>query len=198
MSKLDTHIALVLASSSPFRRLLLEQLDLPFRSISPEIDETPISGEGPQDLVRRLSIAKARAVAPKAPASLVIGSDQISVHNGRIVGKPQDHADAVSQLKNSSGQIINFYTGVALLNTVNNNLQVEVIPFEIHFRSITYDQIEKYLEREQPYGCCGSLRADGLGIALLKRLAGNDPSALIGLPLITLVQMLKVEGIDVI
>ena len=189
---------LVLASSSLFRRRLLEQLDLSFQCISPEIDETPLRGEGPQALVRRLSIAKTRAVAPIAPIALVVGSDQVAVHNGRIVGKPKDRADAVSQLRKSAGRIVTLYSGIALLNTENNNLQVEVVPFEVHFRSLTNDQIERYLEREQPYGSCGSLRADGLGIALLEHLRGGDPSALIGLPLTTLVRMLMSEWFEVI
>ena len=190
--------ALILASSSRFRRRLLEQLDLPFRCISPDIDETPLPNESGEALVRRLSIEKAYAVAHELSGAIVVGSDQTAVHDGQIVGKPKDHAEAVSQLTNSSGKIITFYTGIALVNTNNNSLQVGVIPYQVHFRTITLEQIERYLERAQPYECCGSLRVDGLGIALLKRLRGDDPSALIGLPLTKLVQMLKKEGLDVI
>lgn len=189
---------LVLASSSPFRRRLLRQLSVDFRVYSPDIDESPLPGEEPEMLVRRLSIAKARAVVPRAPQALIIGSDQVAVHGNVITGKPGDHDEAVAQLLSSSGKKITFYTGIALLNAENDNLHTQVIPFEVQFRTLTLQVIERYLKREKPYGCCGSLRVDGLGIALLDRLTGTDPSALIGLPLTTLVQMLEKEGFRVI
>lgn len=198
MSKTDPKIELVLASSSPFRRRLLEQLSIKFRTLDPNIDESPLSGEKPQTLVRRLSIAKARAVVSRAPEALIIGSDQVAVHQDTIVGKPKNHADAVAQLLSSSGKIITFFTGVALLNSINGGLQTEVVPFAVRFRSLTRKKIEYYLEQEQPYGCCGSLRADGLGIALLNQLRGDDPTALTGLPLTVLVQMLEKEGLRVL
>ena len=198
MSKIDPQIELVLASSSPFRRRLLGQLSVEFRTLDPDIDESPLPNEKPQTLVRRLSIAKARAVVSWAPAALIIGSDQVAVHQGAIVGKPRDHADAVTQLLSSSGKTITFFTSVALLNSTNDSLQVEVVPFAVRFRPLTREKIEYYLEREKPYDCCGSLRADGLGIALLDQLRGEDPTALIGLPLTVLTQMLEKEGFRVI
>ena len=198
MSKIDPQIELVLASSSPFRRRLLGQLSVEFRTLDPDIDESPLPNEKPQTLVRRLSIAKARAVVSRAPAALIIGSDQVAVHQGAIVGKPRDHADAVTQLLSSSGKTITFFTSVALLNSTNDSLQVEVVPFAVRFRPLTREKIEHYLEREKPYECCGSLRADGLGIALLDQLRGEDPTALIGLPLTVLTQMLEKEGFRVL
>ena len=198
VSKIDPQIELVLASSSPFRQRLLGQLSVEFRTLDPNIDESPMPEEKPEALVRRLSIAKARAVVSQAPAALIIGSDQVAVHQGAIVGKPRDHADAIAQLLSSSGKTITFVTSVALLNSANGNLQTEVVPFSVRFRSLTQETIERYLERERPYGCCGSLRVDGLGIALLDKLMGDDPSALIGLPLTVLVQMLEREGFRVL
>ena len=198
MSKIDPQIELVLASSSPFRRRLLGQLSVEFLTLDPDIDESPLPGEKPQTLVRRLSIAKACAVVSRAPAALIIGSDQVAVHQGEIVGKPRDHADAVAQLLSSSGKTITFFTSVALLNAANGHLQVDVVPFEVRFRPLTQEKIEHYLEREKPYGCCGSLRADGLGIALVDQLRGDDPTALIGLPLTVLTQMLEKEGFRVL
>ena len=198
MSKIVPQIELVLASSSPFRQRLLGQLSVEFRALDPEIDESPLPNEKPQTLVQRLSIAKARAVLSKAPSALIIGSDQVAVHRGAIVGKPRDHADAVAQLLSSSGKTITFFTSVSLLNSSTGNLQTEVVPYEVRFRTLTREKIEHYLEREQPYGCCGSLRADGLGIALLDKLRGEDPTALIGLPLTVLVLMLEKEGFRVI
>ena len=198
MSKIDPQIELVLASSSPFRRRLLGQLSVEFRTLDPDIDEAPLPDEKPQTLVRRLSIAKAHAVVSRAPAALIIGSDQVAVHQGAIVGKPRDHADAVAQLLSSSGKTITFFTSVALLNSTNGNLQVDVVPFAVRFRPLTREKIEYYLEREKPYECCGSLRADGLGIALLDQLRGDDPTALIGLPLTVLTKMLEKEGFRVL
>ena len=198
MSKIDPQIELVLASSSAFRQRLLGQLSVEFRSLDPDIDESPLPEEKPETLVRRLSIAKARAVVSQAPAALIIGSDQVAVHRGAIVGKPRDHADAVAQLLSSSGKTITFFTSVALLNSTNDSLQTRVVPYAVRFRTLTRKKIEHYLEREQPYGCCGSLRADGLGIALLDWLSGEDPTALIGLPLTILAQMLEKEGFRVL
>ena len=194
MSKIE----LVLASSSPFRRRLLEQLSVKFRTLDPDIDESPLPDEKPETLVRRLSIAKAHAVVSQAPTALIIGSDQVAVHRGKIVGKPRDHSDAVAQLLSSSGKTITFFTSVALLNSTNGSLQTRVVPYAVRFRTLTRKKIEHYLEREQPYGCCGSLRADGLGIALLDRLRGEDPTALIGLPLTIVAQMLEKEGYRVL
>ncbi len=189
---------LILASSSPFRRELLARLRLPFESVSPAVDETPQPGEPPTELVRRLAIAKARAVAARCPDALVIGSDQVAVYTGIPVGKPGGRAEAVKQLRAASGRKVTLYTGLALLNTATGNLQVEVIPFGIQFRELTDAQIDGYLRKEEPYGCAGSVKSEGLGIALLERFEGDDPNALIGLPLIRLVRMLENEGVQIL
>ncbi len=189
---------LVLASSSPFRRELLARLQLPFEALAPELDETPQAGESPEALVRRLAIAKAQAVAFRRPDALVIGSDQVAVYDGSIVGKPHGHENAVRQLRSASGKKVVLYTGLALVNAKTGRVQCEVIPFGVQFRELTDAQIESYLRKEQPYGCAGSVRSEGLGIALLDRFEGDDPNTLIGLPLIRLVRMLENEGVKII
>ena len=189
---------IVLASSSPFRQELLGRLGLAFEACSPEIDESPRPGEHPRELVERLSLEKARAIAEQFPDALIIGSDQVADHDGEIVGKPRDHADAVRQLRAASGRVITLYTGVALFNSASGAGQVAVEPFEVEFRELDEERIEAYLRRERPYNCCGSVRAERLGIALLRRLTGNDPNALIGLPMIRLVAMLEKEGVDLL
>lgn len=189
---------LVLASSSPFRRALLARLGIPFETLSPAVDETPQAGEAPATLVERLAIAKARAGAARHPGALVIGSDQVAVHGDAIVGKPRDHADAVRQLRAASGSRVLLHTGLALLDGASGRLQHEVVPFAVHFRALTDAQIERYLRKEQPYDCAGSVKSEGLGIALIERFEGDDPNALIGLPLIRLVRMLENEGVEVI
>ncbi len=189
---------LILASSSPYRRELLERLMIPFEVIAPEVDESPRVGESPQQLVRRLAIAKAQAIVDRQGDALVIGSDQVAVHDGAIVGKPRDHSHAAAQLRAASGQVITLYTGLALINGRTGMVQSDVVPYAVQFRTITDDQIENYLRKEQPYGCSGSLRADGLGIVLLERFDGDDPNALIGLPLIRLVRMLEQEGVRLV
>ena len=188
---------LVLASSSPYRRELLARLALPFDVIVPEIDETPRPDETPTALVERLAVAKARAVVARAPSALIIGSDQVAVYDGAIVGKPHTHENAVRQLRTAAGKTVMLYTGLALINAATGRVQSEVIPFAVTFRPLTEAQIESYLRKEQPYGCAGSVRSEGLGIALLERFAGDDPNALIGLPLIRLVRMLENEGVGV-
>lgn len=189
---------LVLASSSPFRRELLERLQIPFEVVAPELDETPYPDEPPHELVRRLAIAKAQAIAPQRPDALIIGSDQVAVYDGRIVGKPHGHDRAVQQLRSASGRKVVLYTGLALVNAKTARVQCEIIPFSVQFRALTDVQIESYLRKEQPYGCAGSVRSEGLGIALLERFEGDDPNTLIGLPLIRLVRMLENEGVSVI
>ena len=189
---------LILASSSPFRRELLARLQVPFEAVSPNIDETPRPGEAAPALVARLAIAKAQAAARNHAATLIIGSDQVAVQDGVIVGKPNDHTTAVEQLRTASGKTTTLYTGLALLNTATGHTQSDVIPYEVRFRVLTDSQIENYLRKEQPYGCTGSVRAEGLGVALLERFHGDDPNALIGLPLIRLVRMLEAEGVEVI
>lgn len=191
-------LKLVLASSSPFRRELLERLRIPFEVMPPELDEAPRPGETPEELVRRLAVAKAQAIAALRPGALVIGSDQVAVYDGKIVGKPHGHDKAVQQLRSASGRKVVLYTGLALVNSATGRVQCEVIPFGVQFRELTEAQIESYLRKEQPYGCAGSVRSEGLGIALLERFEGDDPNALIGLPLIRLVRMLENEGVSVI
>jgi septum formation protein len=194
VSKNEKKPELVLASSSPFRRQLLAQLQVPFKVVIPDIDETPRAQEEPQGLVERLAIEKAQVVGVNLPDSLIIGSDQVASYKGKIVGKPGDRATAIEQLLGASGQTVRLYTGVALLNSNSGVIRSRVIPYEVVFRDITLAMIEGYLEREEPYGCCGSLQADGLGVALLARISGDDPSALIGLPLITVIDLLAQEN----
>lgn len=189
---------IVLASSSPYRRQLLERLGLPFTVVHPGIDERPRPNETPSATVERLAVSKAQAVCGECPNALVIGADQVAVHDGEIVGKPHDHAQAVRQLRAASGGVVTLYTGVALVNNETSRVQSAVVPFRVVFRQLTDQQIENYLRREQPYDCTGAVKAEGLGIALLERMEGDDPSALIGLPLIRLVQMLEEEGIEVV
>jgi septum formation protein len=189
---------LILASSSPYRRELLERFKIPFEVISPEVDETPRRGETPMALVERLSVEKARKIADAKPGTLVIGSDQVAVYNGSIVGKPHSHDKAVEQLRSASGKAVTLYTGLALVNSDTGSVQHEVIPYRVTFRTLTEAQIESYLRKEQPYSCAGSVKSEGLGIALLERFEGDDPNTLIGLPLIRLVRMLENEGIKII
>ena len=188
-------LTLILASTSPYRRMLLERLQIPFTTISPEVDESPLPDESPQALVQRLAVAKAQAVAARSPNALVIGSDQVAVHDGEIVGKPRDHAHAVAQLRQASGTAVTLFTGLALVNSHSGNIQSEVVPFGVVFRKLSDEQIESYLRKEQPYDCAGSVKSEGLGIALLERFEGEDPNTLIGLPLIRLVRMLENEGV---
>ncbi len=189
---------LILASSSPYRKILLQRLGLPFTAIAPRIDETPYPDELPEALVKRLAVAKAEAVAQRQPGALVIGSDQVAVHAGKIVGKPHTHDNAVRQLRAASGTAITLYTGLAIIDTDTGRVQSDVMPFRIVFRKLTDEQIENYLRTEQPYDCAGSVRCEGLGIALLECMEGEDPNALIGLPLIRLIDMLENEGVAVI
>jgi len=187
---------LVLASSSPFRRELLEKLELKFSCDSPDIDETAQPHETPQQLVARLAQEKAKAVAARHPNALVIASDQCAILDGDILGKPGDHQTAVQQLQAASGKKVLFLTSLALLNANTGNLQVEVCPFAVYFRKLSSAEIESYLNKEQPYNCAGSFKSEGLGITLFQRLEGEDPNTLIGLPLIRLTAMLGKEGIS--
>ena len=198
MSKIKQLPALVLASSSPYRCQLLSQLGLSFKVHHPDIDESTIPGETARELVSRLATQKALAISADAQGGLIIGSDQVAVQGDKIEGKPRDRQDAIRQLSEASGREITLQTGLALLNSTSGRVQVDVIPYKVRFRKLTLPQIEAYLDVEVPFGCCGSLRADGLGIALLESLTGDDPSALIGLPLIRLVEMLESEGVQVI
>jgi septum formation protein len=189
---------IVLASTSPFRKSVLEKLGLPFDCHAPEVDETPRAGETPAQLVERLSIAKAQAVAAHYKQGLVIGSDQVAVIDNEILGKPGDHENAVAQLESASGKTVTFLTGLALVNAGSGSIQAEVVPFKVVFRQLTHPQIVNYLNAEHPYHCAGSFKSEGLGIALFERLEGDDPNTLIGLPLIHLIRMLEKEGVTVI
>ena len=189
---------LVLASTSPFRRSILEKLGLPFDCHAPEVDETPLAGETPTQLVERLSIAKAQAIAAHLKEGLVIGSDQVAVIDNDILGKPGNHENAMAQLERASGKTVTFLTGLALVNAGSGSIQAEVVPFKVVFRQLTPEQIDNYLNAEQPYNCAGSFKSEGLGIALFERLEGDDPNTLIGLPLIRLIRMLEKEGMTVV
>ena len=189
---------LVLASTSPFRRALLERLGISFTTAAPETDESPRQGETPQQLVVRLAEDKARAVAALHPKALIIGSDQVACLKGRVMGKPGNRERAIEQLSRASGKTVVFYTGLCLLNARTNQARVLCEPFRAHFRPLSKSQIASYLDRERPYNCAGSFKSEGLGIALFERLEGDDPSALIGLPLIRLIRMLEAEGVDVL
>ncbi len=189
---------LVLASTSPFRRELLGKLGLPFVTAKPDTDETPLANEAPDDLVARLSLAKAKAVAADHPNALIIGSDQVAFCNGQILGKPGNHARATAQLQLLSGQSVRFFTGLTLLDTRSQRSETVVEPFDVHLRELTLGQIDNYLSREEPYHCAGAFKSEGLGIALFRRLEGNDPNALIGLPLIQLVSLLEKFGVKVV
>lgn len=185
---------LVLASSSPYRQALLERLGLPFVCASPNIDETPQPAESPTALTRRLAIAKARALAERFPNHLIIGSDQVACIDQRLLGKPGNATNAREQLRRASGRRVEFYTGLCLLNSGDDTLQALVEPFTVHFRVLSEEQIAAYIEREQPLDCAGSFKSEGLGIALFERLEGDDPNALVGLPLIRLTRMLEQAG----
>ena len=189
---------LVLASTSPYRRELLGRLGLPFEVANPQTDETPLPGETPTATALRLSEAKARAVARQYPDALIIGSDQVAVMDGRVFGKPGTHAKAVEQLRTLSGKTVNFFTGLCVLNTKTGEAEVRGIPTLVGFRNLDDAEIENYLRREPAYNCAGSAKSEGLGIALLSRIHGDDPNALVGLPLIALCDLLRKHGMTVL
>lgn len=188
---------LVLASSSVHRRALLDRLQLDYTACAPDIDESRRPDEAPAAYVSRLSLEKAAAMAARYPQSLIIGSDQAAVLDGDILGKPGNHERATAQLRRASGRHVDFYTGLSLLNVSNGRAQTDVVLTRVHFRRLDDATIERYLQRERPYDCAGSFRSEALGIALFERLEGDDPTALIGLPLIRLVSMLASESVFV-
>jgi len=188
---------LVLASSSPYRRDLLARLRMPFEVMSPDVDETPLAKEAPQDTALRLAQLKARAVSDKFRDALIIGSDQVALLGEQQIGKPHTFENAKKQLQAASGRSMVFHTALCLYNSKSGNMQSRVVPITIQFRTLSDAVIERYLAAEQPYNCAGSAKSEGLGIALIARFEGEDPNALVGLPLIALVDMLHQEGVDV-
>lgn len=189
---------LILASSSTYRRELLHKLQIPFSAISPKVDETPLDGEKPHQTALRLAQEKAKKIGAEHPHALVIGCDQVATLDGEQLGKPGNHKNATEQLKKMRGREVTFYSALCLFNAVTGNMQAENVVYLVRFRQLTDAQIENYLNKEQPYHCAGSAKSEGLGIALIERMLGEDPNALIGLPLIKLVKMLQNENIDVL
>jgi MAF protein len=192
----DSDRPLVLASSSPYRKELLDRLGLAYTSTSPDIDETALPGETPDALVERLAEQKARAVGERHQG-LIIGSDQVATIDDEILGKPGNHEHAVQQLTRLSGKCVTFHTGLCLLDSTHHEAQVDVVPFTVQFRALSAAQTERYLLAEQPYNCAGSFKSEGLGITLFEKMTGDDPTALIGLPLIRLTTMLRNAGLNV-
>lgn len=191
-------LQLILASSSPFRAELLAKLGLSFITASPNIDESTLNSEKPLELVQRLSESKARKIAEKYPKALIIGSDQVAVLNGDVLGKPGNYDNAMKQLMAASGKTVTFLTGLALFNSQTNTMQSLVEPFEVSFKQLSTEQIDFYLRHEQPYQCAGSFKSEGFGISLFSKLKGDDPNSLVGLPLIRLISLLDAEGIDIL
>jgi septum formation protein len=189
---------LVLASTSNYRKMLLERLHLAFECESPDVDESPLENETPEELVKRLAEAKARAIAPDYPNALIIGGDQVAVCDDVILGKSGNHEKAVEQLRMVSGNKISFLTALCLLQTLDGSTQVEMVPFHVHFRKLSDEMIENYLAKEPAYDCAGSFKSEGFGITLTEKLEGDDPTALVGLPLIRLTHMLEKAGIQLL
>jgi septum formation protein len=193
----NTHtLPLILASSSPYRRELLQKLTLPFACHAPNIDESAIAGESPNQLVERLALEKALTVATEHSEALIIASDQVAVLDDEIMTKPHTHENAIHQLRRSSGNTVTFLTSLCLLNSKTGQHQVTIVPYSVEFLPLTQGQISAYLLKEQPYQCAGSFKSEGLGITLFKRFEGDDPNSLIGLPLIALTEMLRKEGVE--
>ncbi|CAG0907935.1 unnamed protein product [Cyprideis torosa] len=184
---------LILGSTSPFRAELLKKLRIPFDTAAPDVDESPKPGETPADLVTRLTRLKAQTVAHQHPEHLIITSDQVATFNGLPIGKPHDYDKAVNQLSNFSGKRVTFLTGIGLLNTLTGHYQFSLEPFHVYFKVLSRQQIEAYLLLEEPYQCAGSFKSEGLGITLFKKLEGDDPNTLVGLPLIRLTEFLANE-----
>ena len=187
--------ALVLGSTSPYRRELLQRLRLPFSVLSPEVDETPQPGEAPHALAMRLALAKARAVAAQQPDAVVIGSDQVADLAGQPLGKPGTHERATAQLRQMSGHSVVFQTAVAVVCQATGFEQVDLAAVTVRFRDLSDAEIERYLRAEQPYDCAGSAKSEGLGISLLDAIDSDDPTALVGLPLIRTCRMLRAAGL---
>jgi septum formation protein len=187
--------ALVLGSTSRYRRELLSRLNVPFEVAAPELDETPLSGEAPAALAQRLALAKAQAVARKFPQAVVIGSDQVADLQGQPLGKPGSHEKAVAQLRMMRGQTVIFQTALTVVCQETGFVQQDIAQVRVVFRDLSDEEIENYLRIEQPYDCAGSAKSEGLGIALLERIDNDDPTALIGLPLIRTARMIRAAGV---
>ncbi len=190
--------ALILGSTSVYRKELLGRLRIPFGTVSPEVDETPLPDETPIDLAQRLALAKAQAVAQRHPGAVVIGSDQVADLNGEPLGKPGTHARAVAQLQRMRGQTVVFQTAVAVVCLETGFSQAALAPVRVVFRDVSDAEIENYLQAEQPYDCAGSAKSEGLGIALLDSIDSDDPTALVGLPLIRTARMLRAAGLELL
>ncbi|MDM0040201.1 Maf family nucleotide pyrophosphatase [Variovorax sp. J22G21] len=188
----------ILASTSRYRRELMNRLRLPFEVQAPEVDETPHSGESPRSLSERLALEKARAVASRFPDAVVIGSDQVADLAGEALGKPGDHERATAQLRRMRGQTLVFQTAVAVVCQATGFAQQDIAPVRVVFRDLSDDAIEHYLRAEQPYDCAGSAKSEGLGIALLEAIDSDDPTALVGLPLIRTCRMLRAAGVELL
>ena len=186
---------LILGSTSPYRRELLQRLRIPFEVQRPEVDETPLPHETPVALAQRLALTKAQAVALRFPNAIVIGADQVADLNGEPLGKPGNHANAVAQLQRMRGQTVVFQTAVSVVCLATGFEQTELAQVKVQFRHVSDDAIEAYLQAEQPYDCAGSAKSEGLGIALLERIDNPDPTALVGLPLILTCRLLRAAGI---
>ena len=193
-----SHPRLILGSTSRYRRELLQRLHVPFDVASPDVDETPHSGEAPRQLALRLALAKAHAVAKQHPSCVVIGSDQVADLDGTPLGKPGDHQRAVQQLQQMRGRTVVFQTAVAVVHLDAGFEQVDLAPVQVRFRALSDAAIEHYLRTEQPYDCAGSAKSEGLGIALLESIDNDDPTALVGLPLIRTCRMLRAAGIPLL
>jgi len=189
---------LILGSTSPYRRALLDRLGIPYSVEAPQVDETAQANERPVDLARRLAMAKAQAVAQRFPACVVIGSDQVADLEGQPLGKPGNHVRAVAQLRQMSGKLVVFQTAVAVVCLESGFSQEALAPVKVTFNPLTDDEIENYLQREQPYDCAGSAKSEGLGIALLDAIESDDPTALVGLPLIRTCKMLRAAGVAIL
>ncbi|MFP5408858.1 MAG: Maf family nucleotide pyrophosphatase [Gammaproteobacteria bacterium] len=192
------HARLVLASTSRYRRELLTRLGLPFEIVSPDVDETPLPDEAPWATALRLSVLKAQAAANAYPDALIIGSDQVLMLDNEQLGKPGSFDKAFAQLKKMQGNAMVFHTALTLFNSRSGRLQTRDVPTEVHIRTLSDAQITAYLEKETPYDCAGSAKSESLGIALMDRMESRDPTALIGLPLMALTEMLMNEGVDVL
>jgi septum formation protein len=189
---------LVLGSTSRYRQALLARLGVPFTVVAPAVDESPLDGEAPAATCERLALAKARAVAARYERALVIGSDQVADADGVALGKPGDRAAAIAQLAMLSGRAIVFHTGVALVDAASGRSHVRRVDVTTRFRRLSRAAIEAYVDRERPFDCAGAIKSEGLGIALVEAIDNRDPTALIGLPLITVVDLLEHEGFDVV